>query len=101
LEVVEKALAALFEPCECYGRDRGVHGRLCDDARAALALVRKMRADAVVGWVDGGSLGMTIVEAVTNDMAADGHVLVYQSGGEDMGPVLLLLPDSTEDDDGE
>ncbi|NIR76813.1 MAG: hypothetical protein GWN53_17440 [Gammaproteobacteria bacterium] len=32
-----KALKALVEPCECYGRDRGEHGPLCEHARAAIA----------------------------------------------------------------
>lgn len=38
------ALSALVEPCECYGREMGKHGRLCDQARAALA---KARGEAV------------------------------------------------------
>jgi hypothetical protein len=93
LEVVEKALAALFEPCECYGRDRGVHGRLCDDARAALALVRKLRADAVVGWM--------VVEddcPLFSAMKPPG-AMRNEFPGDYVPALLLPLPDSTEDDD--
>jgi hypothetical protein len=93
LEVVEKALAALFEPCECYGRDRGVHGRLCDDARAALALVRKLRADAVVGWM--------VVEddcPLFSAMKPPG-AMRNEFPGDYVPALLLPLPDSTEPND--
>jgi hypothetical protein len=72
-----------------YDRDMEV----VDEARAALALVRKMRADAVVGTLAGSLLNGQVVEF-----------------GSDVTPVplpldvgarvlLLPLPDSTEDDD--
>jgi hypothetical protein len=93
LEVVEKALAALFEPCECYGRDRGVHGRLCDDARAALALVRKMRADAVVGWAQCDGSAWLRGDSGWKDSYAEASPSLCRA-------ILLPLPDSTEDDDG-
>jgi hypothetical protein len=113
LEVVEEALGAVIanfaaeldsryellrdHPAMCRRYDRDME--VVNDARAALALVRKMRADVVVGWVEDGSLwGLPVVEALGNDMAADGHVFLYQTGGVDMVPALLLpLPDSTED----
>lgn len=38
------ALSDLVEPCECHGREQGRHGRLCEQARAALA---KARGEAV------------------------------------------------------
>jgi alkanesulfonate monooxygenase SsuD/methylene tetrahydromethanopterin reductase-like flavin-dependent oxidoreductase (luciferase family) len=92
LEVVEKALAALFEPCECYGRDRGVHGRLCDDARAALALVRKMRADAVVGSHD------ALVEAL-REIAEHGHPGNTLSGYHDLQAIARRALASLTDEE--
>jgi hypothetical protein len=92
LEVVEKALAALFEPCECYGRDRGVHGRLCDDARAALALVRKMRADAVVGSHD------ALVEAL-REIAEHEHPGNTLSGYHDLRAIASAALASLTDEE--
>jgi hypothetical protein len=48
-----------------------------------------MSADAVVGWVEGDGRPEWQF-ALGNDMERDGHVFLYQIGGEDMVPALLL-----------
>jgi len=95
LEVVEEALETITKAEGPYGRDRLTHAEntithMVMQARAALALVRKMRADAVVGWAAPGSAGEW----------AFGREGDGRRGG--WRPALLMtlpLPDSTEDDD--
>jgi hypothetical protein len=97
LEVVEEALAGIASDLDAYddgawgfeGVPGDEAGSIHTRARAALALVRKMRADAVVGWVQ---------------WADDEHWLFEVTDEPSMAqdPALLLpLPDSTEDDDGD
>jgi hypothetical protein len=107
LEVVEEALALVEWEGEFVPGGNGVniptclvcghhpaegHAKSCE-VRAALALVRKIRADAVVGWMvveDDCPLfsAMKPPEAMRNEFPGD-YVLA----------LLLPLPDSTEPSD--
>jgi hypothetical protein len=105
LEVVEEALALVewegeFVPdgdgvniptCPVCGHHPAEgHAKSCD-VRAALALVRKMRADAVVGWVDWTAKELAKV------LRDGGFFHVYPNDNGRSYPALLLpLPDSTE-----
>jgi hypothetical protein len=90
LEVVEEALAGFVETL--HTPDTYVQS--VESLRAALALVRKMRADAVVGWVNPG--------CAARWRSGDDWCVVIGDDSTREGwdrPALLLLPDSTEPND--
>jgi hypothetical protein len=107
LEVVEEALERIEGmPCLCFieddflGDGPPVHHQCSGcEARAALALVRKMRADAVVGWVS---------PVIDDSWFEDLLVCPFRAFAWEAEPdnprytraLLLPLPDSPEDDDG-
>jgi hypothetical protein len=88
LEVVEEALAGFVEIL--HTPDTYVQS--VEGLRAALALVRKMRADAVVGWAQCDGSAWLRGDSGWKDSYAEASPSLCRA-------ILLPLPDSTEPSD--
>jgi hypothetical protein len=97
LEVVEEALETIMKAEGPYSRDRLTHAEntithMVMQARAALALVRKMRADAVEGWAQVDGSAWLRGDSGWKDSYAEASPSLCRA-------ILLPLPDSTEPND--